>query len=106
NDGSVTLNFVAPDTINIATTIKYTNTSDVVVEKLLDAENSSIDLENYKAGTSVLYRSSYIPMQNAIDTFYVSAYDTFPQIYSYVQLNKSLFSALSLPNDVSPYQSE
>jgi hypothetical protein len=104
-NGSVTLNFVAPDTINIATTIKYTNTSNAVIEKQLHPDSSSIVLEPYKSGTPVLYRSSYIPMRNAIDTFYVSAYDTFPQIYRYVQLDKSLFRALSLPNDVSPYES-
>ncbi|HTJ48629.1 MAG TPA: DUF4998 domain-containing protein [Cyclobacteriaceae bacterium] len=104
-DGSVTLNFATPDTINIDTQVKYTNTSDVIVEEDLDALTSSVQLDNYKSGTTVLYRSSYIPIEDAIDTFLVSSYDTFPQIYTYVKLDKSLFSPLALPYDVSPYES-
>ena len=105
DDGSVKLNFTTPDTINIATTIKYTNGSDVVVEKELSASDVSVVLDDYKAGTAILYKSSYIPQQGAIDTFYVTHYDTFPRVYKYVQLQKSLFAEVYLPNDAGTYES-
>jgi hypothetical protein len=87
-NGSVTLNFNEADTINITTTIRYTNTSDAVVETELAPENNSITLNDYKGGTIIEYRSAYIPMENAIDTFYVSAFATFPQVYTYQLVNK------------------
>jgi hypothetical protein len=103
-NGSVTLNFNEPDTINITTTIRYTNTSNDVVETELAPENTSITLNDYKGGTIIEYRSAYIPMENAIDTFYVSSFAMFPQVYTYQVVNKGSISALSLPFDVSPYQ--
>ena len=109
-DGLVTLNFAEPDTINITTTIQYTNTSDVIVEKDLLQASTSVVLEDYKPETPVLYKSSYIPMQNAIDTFFVSAYDTFPAIYSNYgepgMVNKSLINKYTLSFDATPYQGD
>jgi hypothetical protein len=102
---NLTLNFLKPDTINITTSIKYTNTAGLVNEVFLAPENNSITMSDYKSGTPVLYRSSYIPVLNALDTFNVSRYDTFPKIISYVECNKALFSELHLLNDVGAYQS-
>jgi hypothetical protein len=104
SNGSVTLNFITPDTINISTTIRYTNNSNAVVEKLVSADSSSVTLPDYKAGTNVLYRSAYVPVRNAIDTFVTNAFDTFPKIFTYVQANKSLFQERKLLNDVDTYE--
>jgi len=105
-DGSVQLNFNTPDTINITTSIKYTNQAGNIVEAQLAPGDNSITLTDYKPGTTVQYRSSYIPVLNAIDTFYVAAYSDFPQIIIYVQADKSLFHENPLPNDVSIYSGE
>lgn len=105
SDGSVTLNFNAPDTINKGTIIKYINTSGNSVEKTLTAENNSIVLPNYKMGTDIQYLSSYIPDRNSLDLFAVSEYSVFPRIYSYVLCDRLLFTEVHLPNDVGTYES-
>lgn len=106
DQGAVTLNFTTPDTININTTIRYTNTQDETVDTDLSPDNNSVTLPDYKPGTPVLYNSSYIPERGAIDTFYAPQYDTFPAIYTYVQCDKSLFAEMSLPYDMGVYQSD
>ncbi|WP_256009422.1 DUF4998 domain-containing protein [Desertivirga xinjiangensis] len=106
NTSAVTLNFDTPDTINIATEIRYTTLSGVQATKEIKPTSSSITLTDYKPSTDILYRSSYIPAKGAIDTFQVSDYDTFPRIFRYVQCDKSLFREVNLPNDVGTYSSE
>ncbi len=103
-NGSLQLNFTTPDTINVGTAIRYTNTTNVVTEKTLLAKDNSILINDYKAGTDVLYKSSYIPSKGSLDIFAVSAYSTFPKIFSFVQCDKSLFREVRLPNDVNTYE--
>jgi hypothetical protein len=93
-----TLHFVRGDTIHVATVVEYTNMAGQRLEKQLTGENSSVTLEDYRLGTVVRYRSSYVPERNAIDTFSVAAYDTFPQFIA--QLNKAIFQEVHLANDV------
>ncbi|HWW40077.1 DUF4998 domain-containing protein, partial [Pedobacter sp.] len=104
-NGSLILNFNPPDTININTVIKYTNQAGAVTEKTLRPDSSSIYLSDYKLGTDVQYRSSYIPGRGSLDTFIVSAYSTFPRIYSYVLCDRLLFKEVHLPNDAGTYES-
>lgn len=104
-NGSLQLNFSKPDTINVGTAIRYTNTSNVISEKTLLAKDTSILLTDYKAGTDVQYKSSYIPSKGSLDVFAVSEYSTFPKIFSFVQCDKSLFREVRLPNDVNTYES-
>jgi len=104
-DNSVTLHFGTPDTINIGTNIKYTNAAGVASQAMLAPNASSITLPSYLYGAPVLYQSSYIPTQHAIDTFYTPAPDTFPPIFRLVQCNKSLFREMTLYGDDGVYQS-
>ena len=101
DNGSVTLYFNKADTNNVATSIKYTNNLGATEEKLLSPDSSAITLTNYKIGSSLQYRSSYIPAKNAVDIFNVNSYDDFPKIYNIVECDKSLFKAFNLPTDVS-----
>lgn len=100
NDGSITLNFNKADTGNVATTIKYTNTAGATEERSFIADSNSITIPNYKLGTALQYRSSYIPVKNAADIFNVSSYADFPTIYNVIEMDKSLFKAFNLPTDV------
>jgi hypothetical protein len=106
NDRSVKLNFNAADTMNIATTISYTNTLGQVAEVDLLPGNTSITLPDYKFDTAVKYRSSYIPEAGSIDTFYVTDEVTFPEIIAYFECDKSLFREHRLPLDIDVYQFE
>lgn len=105
SNGSVQLNFNTPDTINVNTIIRYTNTSNTITERTLPAKDMSITLNDYKAGTDVLYKSSYIPSIGALDVFSVTDFSTFPKIFTLVECDKSLFKEVRLPNDVNTYES-
>lgn len=103
DNGTLRLNFITPDTINIATTIQYTNTSDQSTQVVLDPNSSTIVLPAYKGGTPITYRSSYIPVRNALDVFLAPKADVFPVIDGIVPCNKSLFRKAKLPYDMDPY---
>lgn len=99
-DGSLQLNFNKRDTMNVATTIRYTNVADAVEERQLLADNNTILIPNYKPGTTIQYRSSYIPEVGAVDNFNVAQFSNFPTIIKITQLDKSLFRSFKLPTDV------
>ncbi|HTD41791.1 MAG TPA: DUF4998 domain-containing protein [Mucilaginibacter sp.] len=111
-NGNVTLNFYKIDTAsetfsfahNTSTTIRYTNRSGQVVEKFL-YRDSTITLTDFKGGSTLDFRSTYVPLKGAIDTFNVNKYTVFPQIFGYAACDKSLFAKVKLPNDMNPYQS-
>ena len=102
NDGSVTLNFKGADTtvVNGNTIINYNNAAGVASKATLLGKDSVVTLPSYQSGGKVTYQSSYYPDSNAIDAFTVTKADQFPDIFRIVQCDKSLFKALSLPNDV------
>ncbi|MCD0487247.1 hypothetical protein LPB86_03345 [Pedobacter sp. MC2016-14] len=100
DNGVFTLNFNAPDTINVNTVVRYTNTSGATVEKILLPTASSLTLADLKEGTEIFYRSSYIPGQGSLDVFTVQEFSAYPPyVYKDVMCKKSLFSAAPLPND-------
>ncbi len=106
SDSSLVLKFLTPDTINIATTIDYTNMQGVAAQKLLSPSVDTMLIADYQPGTSVWYQSSYIPVRGAIDTFTTTHVDTVPSIYRIIECDKSLFATISLPYDETPYESD
>lgn len=104
-NGHVELNFNRPDTVNVTTKVKYTNTSNIIKEVDLAPADSILKLTDYKPGTEVTYRSSYKPTSGALDVFTTSDYSVFPQIIFYIKCDKSLFREHPLPNDVGTYES-
>ncbi|TDW96877.1 DUF4998 domain-containing protein [Dinghuibacter silviterrae] len=104
-DGSVTLKFATPDTVNITTTINYTNAAGVASKSAIGPADSLVTLPSYQSGASVLVQSSYLPVTHAIDTFWTLKADTFPQIFKLVQCDKSIFAEIDEPTDMKPYQS-
>lgn len=108
DDGtSVTLNFLAPDTTNTLTNIRYTDINGLAKEVPLAPAQNSITLNDYKYGSKVAYQSYYKPTNSALDTFSASLVDTFPNIeFGIVKCDKALFNALNLPYDVQPYEGQ
>ena len=98
-NGSLQLNFNKRDTMNVSTTINYTNTSGVATTKELGPDVNAVVLPDYKLGTSIKYRSSYKPELNSYDVFNVSQLSDFPTIIKITQLNKTLFREFRLPTD-------
>jgi hypothetical protein len=105
SNGSVQLNFKTPDTINVNTVIRYTNTGGTSVDKTLLPTDTALTLTDYKAGTDITYKSSYIPGKGSLDVFSVTDFSTFPKIFTYVLCDRSLFSEVRLPNDAQTYES-
>jgi len=111
--GNVILNFYPIDTAgetfsfahNKSTTIRYTNRSGVAVQKLL-YRDSSITLTDFKGGSTLDYRSTFVPVIGAIDTFNVNGYTVYPQIFGYAVCNKALFAKVKLPYDMNPYEGD
>nr|WP_317236100.1 DUF4998 domain-containing protein [Niabella hibiscisoli] len=64
------------DTIQVSTKLTYKNNAGVVVNTFLHPDSSTIVLPDWKEGENILVRSSYIPVRNSIDTFWVSGTDT------------------------------
>jgi hypothetical protein len=101
DEGYVRLNFATADTINTKTEIAYTNNAGLNKTAVLLGDSSGITIKDYKAGTSITYKSFYIPERTAIDEFGVATVSTFPEIVThYAQCNKKLFSEIVLPNDI------
>ncbi|WP_207534614.1 DUF4998 domain-containing protein [Desertivirga arenae] len=101
---SIILNFLEPDTINTGTLINYTLINGTEASATLAPDQSSIRLDNYKAGTKIYYQSGYIPVRGSIDNFTPATRDSITNIL--IPLDKSTFTGIKLPNDVGTYSSE
>lgn len=107
NGNEITLNFLAPDTTNMITYIRYTSMANVQKEVSVLPLQNSITLNDYKYGTKVAYQSFYKPDRIALDTFPTSLVDTFPTIeFGIVKCDKSIFQQINLPFDVQPYEGQ
>jgi hypothetical protein len=112
DNGDLTLNFYKIDTANesisfahnTSTTIRYTNRNGQAAQKFL-FRDSIVTIKDYKSGSAIDYMSTYVPAFNAIDTFNVATYTSFPAVNGIGICNKSLFAKVKLPNDMNPYQS-
>jgi len=66
----------APDTINIRTEVDYVDTTGAARTVWLFPEQDTLVIPDWKDSTILYYRSSYIPVRSAIDTFTVGHYDS------------------------------
>lgn len=100
-NGDLQLNFNRRDTMNVSTTIRYTNMAGATATVELAANDNSIVVPNYKLNTPIQYRSSYEPELNAYDKFNVSEFADFPAIIKITESDKSLFREFFLPGDAN-----
>jgi len=111
--GDVTLNFYKLDTAsesfsfahNVSTTVRYTDRAGQQVQRTFYRDSTFI-IHDFKAGSALDYRSAYVPVIGAIDTFNVNSYTTFPEIFGYAACNKALFAKVKLPYDMNPYEGD
>lgn len=104
DDSGITLNFETPDTINIATQVRYTFKDGTIKTSSIGPNDNAIRLADYKVGTKIYFKSAYIPVKGAIDTFYTADFDSLSNIM--VPVDKSTFKPLKLTNDVGYYTGE
>lgn len=98
-NGDLQLNFNKRDTMNVSTTVSYTNTAGTAATKELGPDVNTLLISDYKLGTAIKYRSSYQPEANSYDVFSVAQSADFPTIIKVIQLDKSLFREFRLPTD-------
>ena len=99
-NGTLRLNFNKADSTNTTTVIRYTSVSGAMAQRKLDRDSSMVSLPDYQTGTTILYKSSYIPAAGAIDTFEVADYTELTGILRITACDKSLFSPFVLPTDI------
>lgn len=73
-NGYLKINFSLSAESELSTEIKYTNREDEIKYVTLSKDENSVSILDYKAGTEILYKSSYKPVSEAIDIFYVKEY--------------------------------
>ncbi len=112
-NGNLTLNFYPIDTAgetfsfahNTSTTIRYTNRKGQAAVKYL-FRDSSVTITDFQNGSSLDYRSTFVPVKGAIDTFNVNSFTTYPQILGFAVCDKTAFKKVKLPYDMNPYESD
>lgn len=98
-DGQIlSIDWNTPDTVNLITEVKYINNNNEEKILLLKPDSSTLVLPNWKTGTKVAFKSAYKPNGNAIDTFWVKAYDSIAPVE--FPVDKAAWQAVVLPTDV------
>lgn len=113
-DGVVTLHFNPVDTAgerfsfayNVTTDITYTNSAGKTAKKQLGPNQTDVAVADLQSGSTVQFRSAYVPQPGAIDTFYVNQAEVFPTINSIGACDKSKFAKVKLPYDMNPYEGD
>ena len=85
------------DSSNVGTDLRYIDQSGVTHAVHIPADSQYNVLANWEIGTKIYYKSSFIPANNAIDTFEVTYYDSV-QVTN-IPVNKALWTAVTLPHD-------
>jgi len=92
----LTVAWGVPDTINLSTEIRYTDTAGTEKKYLLSSESDTSTFP-WKVGTKIFYRSTYKPVSNAIDSFAVTYQDSVK--VENVPVPKNAWKEVDLPND-------
>ncbi|WP_316793654.1 DUF4998 domain-containing protein [Pedobacter frigoris] len=73
---NLTMNFAEnTDTINVTTKLTYNDATGSTVDMFLHPESLKVVLPNWKAGETVLVRSTFKPVKNSVDVFPVGYTD-------------------------------
>lgn len=91
--------FVA-DSTEIGVELTYTNVQEQQRTIYVHKDSVFTKLPGYKAGTLFRYRTLFLPVSTAIDTFYTDYLTVDAPPVSYPKLDKSKFKAFVLPGDV------
>jgi len=98
SDKDLTLVWKTPDTVNISTSIWYTNITGLQKKVMLAPDIDTTKIADWKMGTKIFYQSSYKPRTMAIDSFAVLTKDSLS--IQNLPLSKSQWKKINLPNDV------
>jgi len=96
-DQEVRIKFSHADSMNVTTRVSYMMNTGSRQTLYLAAEENELILPNYQYGTSIQYRSGYLPEQWAVDTLYTLQDAQFPTVLR--PINSSNFQPLFLPGD-------
>lgn len=103
-NGDIIIHWQSAGQRAIGTQLNYTDVADKEHVIWIDSASAESILPSFKPNSSIRYHTAYIPMENAIDTFYAEQVEraiTFHQVED-AELDQNLFSAYPLPGDASP----
>ncbi|MCG9972842.1 DUF4998 domain-containing protein [Christiangramia crocea] len=71
-ENDLAINFAAMDLSSgvIGSEVKYTTTAGTQNSVFLDIDDSVLDISDYENGSTFSYRTAFLPIETAIDTFY------------------------------------
>lgn len=98
NKGVASVDWFTSPLGSVSTEIKYTDNTGLPRTVYAPFNENITSLPKFKSGRSIIYRSLFLPEQNAIDTFYTSA-ATRQIIQVPSLLNKAKFANVKLPGD-------
>lgn len=98
SDKGLTLVWKKPDTVNLSTSIWYTNLIGTQTKLVLPPNIDTTKIADWKMGTKLFYQSIYKPRTMAIDSFAVLTKDSLS--VQNLPLSKALWKKVNLPNDV------
>lgn len=98
SDNNLAIIWKKPDTVNVSTSIWYTNSTDVQKKVILSPGVDTAKIPDWKIGSKIYYESSYKPTSKAIDSFAVLSKDSLT--IQNLPVGKSLWKKINLPNDV------
>ncbi len=86
---------------SLGTILSYENSNDEVSELLIPIDENITTISDFKSDGKYWLQSLYKPTESAIDTFRTAVVEgILPHFVKYVICDKSLFVAMSLPNDM------
>ncbi len=91
------IRFGVADSMNVTTRVNYLTNQGTTKTLFLSAQQNDLVLPDYKYGTTIKYRSGYLPEENALDTLFALQDAEFPVILR--PIDKSLFHDFFLPGD-------
>jgi len=98
SDNGLAIVWKKPDTVNVSTSIWYTNIIGAQKKVLLSPNVDTAKIADWKIGTKIYYQSSYKPSKMAIDSFLVLTKDSLR--LQNLPVSKALWKKVNLPNDV------
>jgi hypothetical protein len=100
-DGNVIVNWRSSGQDAVGTQLTYTDINDNEYTIWVDKSSAETLLPSFKPNSEIRYTTAYMPVTNAIDTFYTTETERLInfRIVDNIELDRSLYAAYPLPGD-------
>jgi hypothetical protein len=88
------------ETTEAGVELTYTNNDGEEKKLIVEKDSTTTLLNDYKTGTDIFYRTLFLPVPAALDTFYTNGHIIEAPIVTYPMLDPAKFAEYPLPGDV------